>query len=170
MYQLKPGQIKAGFNFRHKSIGCPVILTWHFYNEFVFKMFCWKKAFIWLTLKVFCRKLYIIFCLACCENGGDPVFQVNQSITNEQHLPAWSKKGRSACRIYCEFCFYLCLPQPTLPTTWFLKVLSAFPIQLCVTFNPRSAFIYSYPLSLLLPQFPSSGSYFNLLRHTVPCY
>lgn len=47
------------------------------------------------------RKSYFIFQLAWRWDGGNPVFQVNQSaITSEQQLTAWGKKERSVCGIY----------------------------------------------------------------------
>lgn len=121
---------------------CILLLWFHkvsFYiqvcNDFCNALF-WK--FIW--------EVVFIFWLACPWDGGNPVFQVNQSaITSEQQLTAWGKKERSACGIYF-------VSTSTSPF-WFLLSFSLCSVWLLIR-DLLSSILTLYPCYSYTPHFP----------------
>lgn len=87
-------------------------------------------------LKVFRWKSYAIFWLACRWDGGNSVFQVNQSaITSKQQLTVWGKKRGAAVGSI--------LFQP--PLSLFLTVQSSIWDQLSSILTPSSSYTLHLP-------------------------
>ncbi len=107
------------------------------------------------------QEVQVIVWLACCWDGGNLFFQLNQSaISSEQQFTAWGgKRG-----VPVGYILFL----PSVPLFSFLLSFSLCAVWLLIWYQ-LSSILTLYPCCSYTPHSSVSFPYFNLQWHALPC-